>query len=97
VAAIDACDAGRCIGTRGGLEESFEFVRESAGVLGATGARNMNEVGGPCSLLETRNAELLFDLGTTVGAFTLATAIDSRRLCPGTPSKRPVISFLEIS
>jgi hypothetical protein len=39
VAAIDACDAGRCIGTRGGLEESFEFVRESAGVLGTTGAR----------------------------------------------------------
>ena len=36
----DAWDAGRCIGTRVGLKESFEFVRESAGVLlGATGAR----------------------------------------------------------
>ena len=36
----DAWDAGRCMGTRGGLKESFEFVRESAGVLlGATGAR----------------------------------------------------------
>lgn len=52
----------------------------------------MNEVGGPCSL-ETRNAALLFDLGATVGAFTLATAIDSRRLCPGTPSKISVVTF----
>jgi len=92
----EAWDAGRRIGTRGGLKESFEFVRESAGVLGATGARNMNDVGGPCSLA-TRNAALLFDLGANVGAFTLATAIDSRRLCPGTPSKRPVVPFLEFS
>ena len=35
----DAWDAGRCMGTRGGLKESFESVRETAGVLGATGAR----------------------------------------------------------
>lgn len=35
----EAWDAGRCMGTRGGLIESFEFVRESAGVLGAAGAR----------------------------------------------------------
>jgi hypothetical protein len=116
VAFTDAWDAGRGMGTRGGLEESFEFVRESAGVLGAIGARteadgsfryengdnylkkhlHMNDVGGPCSL-ETRNAALLFDLGASVGAFTLATAIDSRRLCPGTPSKRPVVPCLEFS
>jgi hypothetical protein len=89
VTLTDAWDAGRCMGTRGGLKESFEFVREGTGVLGA---RNMNEVGGPCSL-ETRNAALLFDLGATIGAFTLATAIVSRRLCPGTPSKRPVVPF----
>jgi len=92
----EAWDAGRCMGTRGGLKESFEFVRESAGVLGAAGARNMNDVGGPCSLA-TRNAALLFNLGANVGAFTLATAIDSRRLCPGTPSKRPVVPSLEFS
>ena len=36
---IDAWDAGRGMGTRGGLKESFEFVREVAGILGATGAR----------------------------------------------------------
>ena len=35
----EAWDAGRCIGTRGGLKELFEFVLESAGVLGATGSR----------------------------------------------------------
>jgi len=87
-----AWDAGRCMGTRGGLKESFEFVREGTRVLGTTGARNMNEVGGPCSF-ETRKAALLFDLGATKGAFTLATAIDSRRLCPATPSKRPVVPF----
>ena len=39
VTAADAWDAGRWMGTLGGLEESFEFVRESAEVLGATGAR----------------------------------------------------------
>jgi hypothetical protein len=39
VAATDAWDAGRWMGTLGGLEESFEFVREGAGVLGTTGAR----------------------------------------------------------
>jgi len=89
VTLTNAWDAGRCMGTRGGLKESFEFVRED---LGTTGARNMNEVGGPCSF-ETRKAALLFDLGATKGAFTLATAIDSRRLCPGTPSKRPVVPF----
>jgi hypothetical protein len=111
----EAWDAGRCRGSRGGLKESFEFVRESAGVLGATGARteadglfryeqwlelseylHMNDVGGPCSLV-TRKAALLFDLGANVGAFALATAIDSRRLCPGTPSKRLVVPFLEFS
>ena len=32
-------------GARGGLIESFEFVRERAGVLGATGART--EADGP--------------------------------------------------
>jgi len=89
----DAWDAGR---GSGGLEESFEFVREIAGVLVAAGARYMNDVGGPCSL-ETRKAALLFDLGANVGAFTLATAIDSRRLWPGTPSKRPVVPCLEFS
>jgi len=88
----DAWDAGRCMSSRGGLKESFEIVL----VLGATGARNMNEVGGACSL-ETRNAELLFNLGASVGAFALATAIDSRRLCPGTPSKRLVVPCLEFS
>ena len=39
----EAWDAGRCMGTRGGLKESFEFARESAGVLGATGARTEAE------------------------------------------------------
>jgi hypothetical protein len=91
----EAWDAGRCMGS-GGLKEFLEFVREIAGVLGAAGARNMNDVGGPCSLA-TRNAALLFDLGANVGAFALATAIDSRRLCPGTPSKIPVVPFLEFS
>jgi len=93
VAFTDASwDAGRCMGSRGGLKESFEFVRESAGILGVTGARNMKDVGGPCSF-ETRNSALLFDLGANVGALTLATAIDSRRLWPGTPSKRPLEEF----
>ena len=35
----EAWDAGRCMGARGGLKESFEFIRESAGVLGAAGTR----------------------------------------------------------
>ena len=39
VAFTDAWDAGRGMGTRGGLKESFEFVCERAGILGATGAR----------------------------------------------------------
>lgn len=34
-----------------------------------------------------RSAALLFVLGATVGAAVLATAMDSRRLWPGTPSK----------
>jgi hypothetical protein len=34
----EAWDAGRCMGS-GGLKEFLEFVRESAGVLGAVGAR----------------------------------------------------------
>lgn len=37
------------------------------------------------------NAALLFNLGATVGAFTLETAMLSRLLCPGTPSN--VLSF----
>jgi len=94
VAAADAWDAGRGMGC--GLGESFEFLRESGGALGALGTRNMNDVGGPCSL-DTRNAALLFNLGASVGAFTLATAIDSRRLCPGTPSKILVVPFLLLS
>lgn len=36
VTLTNAWDAGRCMGTRGGLKESFEFVRE---VLGTTGTR----------------------------------------------------------
>jgi len=44
-ATTDAWDAGRGMGCRGGLVE--EFVCERAGVLGATDARYMNEVGGP--------------------------------------------------
>lgn len=50
--ATDAWDAGRGLGSRGGLRESFEFVRERKGILGATGARtgtrelfNMGTVG----------------------------------------------------
>ena len=39
----EAWDAGRCIGIRGGLKESFEFVLESAGVLVATGSRTEAE------------------------------------------------------
>ena len=39
VAAADAWDAGRGMGSRGGLEESFEFLRESGGALGAAGTR----------------------------------------------------------
>ena len=39
----EAWDAGRCIGIRGGLKESFEFVLESAGVLVAAGSRTEAE------------------------------------------------------
>lgn len=46
----------------------------------------MKEVGGAESLFAL-SAELLFKRGETIGACTLATEIDSRRLCPGIPSK----------
>ena len=46
----------------------------------------MKDVGGAASFL-ARSSELLFARGAIVGLWTLATAIDSRRLCPGTPSK----------
>lgn len=44
--AIDAWDAGRGLGSRGGLRETFEFVRERKGILGATGARTEETVQG---------------------------------------------------
>jgi len=46
----------------------------------------MNEVGG-VSDFWARKAALLFSLGAIVGALTDATAMDSLRLWPGTPSK----------
>ena len=45
----------------------------------------MYEVGGATSFCTLKLA-LLFVLGATVGGFVLATEIDSRLLCPGTPS-----------
>ena len=48
----------------------------------------MNEDGGGAApSFFARNSADLFVLGATVGACTLATAIVSRLLCPGTPSK----------
>lgn len=54
----------------------------------------MKDVGGAESFF-TLNSELLFALGDIVGLCTLATAIVSRRLCPGTPSNVP-LSLSEI-
>lgn len=53
----------------------------------------MKEDGGGASFC-ARNAALLFSLGATEGAFTLATAIDSRLLCPGTPSNELPFPFV---
>lgn len=46
----------------------------------------LKEEGGAASFL-TRSSALRLLRGVTVGGFVLATAIDSRLLCPGTPSK----------
>lgn len=46
----------------------------------------MKEVGGAASFC-CRREELRFGLGATTGASVEETAILSRRLCPGTPSK----------
>ena len=51
----------------------------------------MKDVGGTLSF-SALNAALLFSLGATVGAFTLATAKLSLLLCPGTPSN--ILSFI---
>jgi hypothetical protein len=67
------------------------FVRTVGSTLKKKGGQtekrgvHMNEVGGAVSF-DARKAALLLSLGATVGALTDATAIDSFRLCPGTPS-----------
>lgn len=66
-------------------EEGREFNPVLEGVR-PTGCLNWKEVGGALSF-SARRAALLFCLGPTTGGLVLITAIDSLRLCPGTPSK----------
>jgi hypothetical protein len=94
--------AGNCGGSVE-LVELCELVLETPGSFGAEAPRtgrvisihvivvirgnlHMNEVGGASGFWARREA-LLFSLGAIVGAFDDATAMDSRRLWPGTPSK----------
>jgi len=54
----------------------------------------MKDVGGGALSFCALSAELLFNLGATVGGFVLATEIDSLLLCPGTPSNVSEEGFL---
>lgn len=84
LAEIEAADAGR-VGGRvtllGWLIEFLDDERERVGV-----SRKLKDEGGAASFL-ARNSALRFVRGETAGGFVLPTWMDSRLLCPGTPSK----------
>lgn len=92
---VDAAEAGRERGTRpeGALLEVLEEERDGVWV---DGLLKLNEDGGAASFIWRRLA-LRFVRGGTVGGFVLETGIDSRRLCPGTPSNVALLAVVSFA
>lgn len=79
----DAADAGRTIVGRVGPDRSKDVRDDEREIV--AGDRKLKDVGGAVSF-DTRSVALRLVRGATEGGLVLATAIDSRRLWPGTPS-----------